>query len=67
MAKIYQDFQELVNDYKSIFKLLEKNEKMPGIYRAIWDARQSEIDSFKDTLFTTERNITKTSGRDGLL
>ncbi len=49
MRKIYQSFEELLKQNQGLFSLLRKKEgrKMDGTFRAIWDARQAEIDEFK--------------------
>jgi chromosome segregation ATPase len=49
MRKIYQSFEELLKQNQGLFSLLRKKEgrKMDGTFRAIWDARQAEVDEFK--------------------
>jgi DNA repair exonuclease SbcCD ATPase subunit len=52
MRKIYQSFEELLKQNQGLFSLLRKKEgrKMDGTFRAIWDARQAEIDEFKSAI-----------------
>ncbi len=52
MRKIYQSFEELLKQNQGLFSLLRKKEgkKMDGTFRAIWDARQAEIDEYKSAL-----------------
>lgn len=52
MRKIYQSFEELLKQNQGLFSLLRKKEgrKMDGTFRAIWDARQAEIDEFKTAI-----------------
>ena len=49
MRKIYESFEELLKQNQGLFSLLRKKEgrKMDGTFRAIWDARQAEIDEHK--------------------
>ena len=44
MSKIYSDFEELASSHQSIFKMY-KNSKTPGILKAIWEARDAEIEA----------------------
>ncbi|MBK26872.1 MAG: hypothetical protein CME70_22915 [Halobacteriovorax sp.] len=52
MRKIYQSFEELLKQNQGLFSLLRKKEgkKMDGTFRAIWDARQAEIDEYKTAI-----------------
>ena len=52
MRKIYESFEELLKQNQGLFSLLRKKEgrKMDGTFRAIWDARQAEIDEFKTAI-----------------
>ncbi|HLE09699.1 MAG: hypothetical protein A2504_02175 [Bdellovibrionales bacterium RIFOXYD12_FULL_39_22] len=47
--KIYQNLEELISHNRAIFGLLGDAKKR-GIYRAVWEARQPEIDEIKDQL-----------------
>lgn len=49
MRKIYQSFEELLKQNQGLFSLLKKKDgrKMDGTFRAIWDARQAEVDEYK--------------------
>ena len=49
MAKIYRDFEELVQKNKHLFDILG-DEEISGLYRAIWSARDAEIDEYKRDL-----------------
>lgn len=55
MEAIYQSFDDLVKKNQSIFKLIEKGGHR-GLYKAIWDARQAEIDDLKLKLQGTQKN-----------
>ena len=52
MRKIYQSFEELLKQNQGLFSLLRKKEgrKMDGTFRAIWDARQAEVEEYKDAI-----------------
>ena len=61
MKKIYNNFEEFVEQNKNVLNflghkkkgLLAKN-KEKGIFRAIWNARQSEIDEYKNQIIKLE-------------
>ena len=48
MRKIYDSFSDLFEQNKSLFKFF-KHLKYKGALRAIWDARQGEVDLLKET------------------
>lgn len=49
MRKIYKSFEELLKQNQGLFGLLRKKDapKLNGTFRAIWDARQAEVDEYK--------------------
>lgn len=46
MAKIYKNFEDLVEQNKGLFSVILKNGNI-NVLEAIWNARQSEIDALK--------------------
>ena len=49
MGKIYKDFAEMMEQNRGIFKLLKEGER-EGIYKAIWDSREGELDNLMTEL-----------------
>lgn len=52
MRKIYESFEELLKQNQGLFSLLRKKDgkRMDGTFKAIWDARQAEIDEHKSAI-----------------
>lgn len=57
MEKIYQSFDELLKQNQTVFKLIEKSTHL-GLYQAVWDARQAEVDDLKLKLQGSQKNAT---------
>ncbi len=52
-SPIYKNFQNLLDHNQGIFRLFRKT-KNPGMYQAVWQARQGEVDTLKERLTETE-------------
>lgn len=52
---VYRNFEELIKEHKNLFKLFRKS-KNPGLLRAIWSARDVEIEFYKDRLKNIEKS-----------
>ncbi len=57
-SPIYENFQNLLDNNQGIFRLFRKT-KNPGMYQAVWQARQGEVDTLKERLHYMERNVQK--------
>lgn len=57
--KVYAGFEDLVASNKNLFKLLEKSARK-GTLKAIWDARQGEIDHLKTTIDSKSEQLEQT-------
>ncbi len=55
-SPIYKNFQHLLAENSGIFKLFKKT-KNPGMYQAVWQARQAEIDTYKERLNQVESKL----------
>lgn len=55
-SPIYENFQNLLDNNQGIFRLFRKT-KNPGMYQAVWQARQGEVDTLKERLCYMERNL----------
>jgi chromosome segregation ATPase len=52
-SPIYNNFQDLLDNNQGIFRLFRKT-KNPGMYQAVWLARQAEMETLKERLTQTE-------------
>ncbi len=52
-SPIYENFQDLLNNNQGIFRLFKKT-KNPGMYQAVWLARQAEVETLQRRLEQTE-------------
>lgn len=55
-SPIYQNFQNLLDHNQGIFRLFRKT-KNPGMYQAVWQARQAEVDTLKERLEQMEASV----------
>lgn len=55
-APIYQNFQNLLDHNQGIFRLFRKT-KNPGMYQAVWQARQAEVDTLRERLMQMEKTV----------
>jgi len=55
-SPIYKNFQHLLTENSGIFKLFNKT-KNPGMFQALWQARQAEVDTYKERLKQTEKKL----------
>ncbi|MCR9203707.1 MAG: hypothetical protein NXH75_03955 [Halobacteriovoraceae bacterium] len=55
-SPIYQNFQNLLDHNQGIFRLFRKT-KNPGMYQAVWQARQAEVDTLKERLDQMEASV----------
>lgn len=55
-SPIYKNFQHLLTENSGIFKLFSKT-KNPGMFQALWQARQAEVDTYKERLSQTETKL----------
>jgi chromosome segregation ATPase len=55
-SPIYKNFQHLLAENSGVFKLFKKT-KNPGMYQAVWQARQAEIDTYKERLNQVESKL----------
>ena len=55
-SPIYENFQNLLDNNQGVFRLFRKT-KNPGMYQAVWQARQGEVDTLKERLKDTETTI----------
>ena len=63
-SPIYKNFQHLLDHNQGIFRLFRKT-KNPGMYQAVWQARQAEIDTLKERLAQIE-NLLIEKGKEVL-
>ncbi len=62
MKKIYETFEQLVEQNKAVFDLLmEKGQE--GILKACWDARDPQLDALKDRVCCLEKSIQESENR----
>lgn len=57
-SPIYENFQNLLDNNQGIFRLFRKT-KNPGMYQAVWQARQGEVDTLKERLNQMELRVTE--------
>lgn len=57
-SPIYNNFQNLLDNNQGIFRLFKKT-KNPGMYQAVWLARQAEMETLKERLHQTELLLEK--------
>lgn len=55
-SPIYENFQNLLDNNQGIFRLFRKT-KNPGMYQAVWQARQGEVETLRERLSHMERNV----------
>ncbi len=55
-SPIYENFQNLLDNNQGIFRLFRKT-KNPGMYQAVWQARQGEVDTLKERLSQLEIRV----------
>lgn len=55
-SPIYKNFQNLLAENSGVFKLFKKT-KNPGMYQAVWQARQAEIDTYRERLSQVENRL----------
>ncbi len=55
-SPIYENFQNLLDNNQGVFRLFRKT-KNPGMYQAVWQARQGEVDTLKERLKFCEESI----------
>lgn len=55
-SPIYNNFQNLLDNNQGIFRLFKKT-KNPGMYQAVWQARQGEVDTYREVLDRAEESI----------
>ncbi|MDH5580882.1 MAG: hypothetical protein OEY33_03180, partial [Bdellovibrionales bacterium] len=58
MVKIYESFSHMMEHNRSVFELL-KDKDRDGLLKAIWDARQGEVDELKEKVHALEDKTTK--------
>lgn len=63
-SPIYKNFQHLLAENSGVFKLFKKT-KNPGMYQAVWQARQAEIDTYKERLNQAELRLDSISSNRG--
>ncbi len=52
-SPIYHNFQNLLENNQGVFRLFRKA-KNPGMYQAVWQSRQAEVDTYKERLLQSE-------------
>ncbi len=52
-SPIYNNFQNLLENNQGVFRLFRKA-KNPGMYQAVWQSRQAEVDTYKERLLQSE-------------
>lgn len=52
-SPIYNNFQNLLENNQGVFRLFRKA-KNPGMYQAVWQSRQAEVDTYKERLVQSE-------------
>jgi chromosome segregation ATPase len=52
-SPIYHNFQNLLENNQGVFRLFRKA-KNPGMYQAVWQSRQAEVDTYRERLQQTE-------------
>lgn len=55
-SPIYKNFQNLLAENSGVFKLFKKT-KNPGMYQAVWQARQAEVDTYRERLQQVEKRL----------
>jgi chromosome segregation ATPase len=55
-SPIYKNFQNLLAENSGVFKLFKKT-KNPGMYQAVWQARQAEVDTYRERLKQVEHKL----------
>lgn len=55
-SPIYENFQNLLDHNQGIFRLFRKT-KNPGMYQAVWQARQAEVDTLRERLEQMEASV----------
>ncbi len=55
-SPIYNNFQHLLDNNQGVFRLFRKA-KNPGMYQAVWQSRQAEVDTLKERLIQSEGQI----------
>lgn len=55
-SPIYENFQNLLDNNQGIFRLFRKT-KNPGMYQAVWQARQGEVETLRERLAHMEKNV----------
>jgi len=55
-SPIYSNFQHLLDNNQGIFRLFRKT-KNPGMYQAVWLARQAEMETLRSRLVQTEEQV----------
>lgn len=68
MNKIYKDFDEFIQQHKDMLAFLDKarrkghieDNRMVNVFRAIWQARQAEIDELKRRMDNLSSEVEKT-------
>lgn len=53
-SPIYHNFQNLLDNNQGVFRLFRKA-KNPGMYQAVWQSRQAEVDTYKERLLQSEK------------
>lgn len=62
-SPIYHSFQDLLENNQGVFRLFRKA-KNPGMYQAVWQSRQAEVETLKERLIqlekvSAEKNVAK--------
>ena len=55
-SPIYKSFQHLLSENSGVFRLFKKT-KNPGMYQAVWQARQAEVDTYRERLEQAEKKL----------
>tara|TARA_Y100000780_G_C13696081_1_gene422983 strand:+ start:116557 stop:117372 length:816 start_codon:yes stop_codon:yes gene_type:complete len=55
-SPIYHNFQNLLENNQGVFRLFRKA-KNPGMYQAVWQSRQAEVDTYKERLIQSENTL----------